>query len=71
MQTGDRIHRIEGIVSGTLAWLFNQYDGSVPFSTLVREAREMGFTEPDPRDDLSGMDVGRKSVILARELGMS
>ncbi|MFA6680838.1 MAG: bifunctional aspartate kinase/homoserine dehydrogenase I [Sphaerochaeta sp.] len=69
VQTGDRIHRIEGIVSGTLAWLFSQYDGSVPFSTLVREAREMGFTEPDPRDDLSGMDVGRKSVILARELG--
>jgi len=69
VQTGDRIHRIEGIVSGTLAWLFNQYDSSVPFSTLVREAKEMGFTEPDPRDDLSGMDVGRKSVILARELG--
>lgn len=69
VQTGDRIHRIEGIVSGTLAWLFNQYDGTVPFSTLVREAKEMGFTEPDPRDDLSGMDVGRKSVILARELG--
>ncbi|MGB4407082.1 MAG: bifunctional aspartate kinase/homoserine dehydrogenase I [Sphaerochaeta sp.] len=69
VQTGDRIHRIEGIVSGTLAWLFNQYDGSVPFSTLVRKAMEMGYTEPDPRDDLSGMDVGRKSVILARELG--
>ncbi len=69
VQTGDRINRIEGIVSGTLAWLFNQYDGSVPFSTLVREAKEMGYTEPDPRDDLSGMDVGRKSVILARELG--
>ena len=69
VQTGDRIHRIEGIVSGTLAWLFNEYDGTVPFSLLVREAKEMGFTEPDPRDDLSGMDVGRKSVILARELG--
>ncbi|HKL57270.1 MAG TPA: bifunctional aspartate kinase/homoserine dehydrogenase I, partial [Sphaerochaeta sp.] len=69
VQTGDRIHRIEGIVSGTLAWLFNQYDSSVPFSTLVRQAKEMGFTEPDPRDDLSGMDVGRKTVILARELG--
>ncbi len=69
VQTGDRIERIEGIVSGTLAWLFNQYDGTVPFSTLVREAKEMGYTEPDPRDDLSGMDVGRKSVILARELG--
>ena len=69
VQTGDRVHRIEGIVSGTLAWLFNQYDGSVPFSTLVRQAKEMGYTEPDPRDDLSGMDVGRKSVILAREMG--
>lgn len=69
VQTGDIIHRIEGIVSGTLAWLFNQYDGSVPFSVLVREAKDMGFTEPDPRDDLSGMDVGRKTVILARELG--
>jgi len=69
VQTGDRIHHIEGIVSGTLAWLFNNYDGSVPFSTLVRQAKEMGYTEPDPRDDLSGMDVGRKTVILAREMG--
>ncbi len=69
VQTGDRVHRIEGIVSGTLAWLFSSYDGSVPFSTLVRQAKEMGYTEPDPRDDLSGMDVGRKAVILARELG--
>ncbi|AEV27901.1 homoserine dehydrogenase [Sphaerochaeta pleomorpha str. Grapes] len=69
VQTGDRVHRIEGIVSGTLAWLFNQYDGNVPFSSLVRKAKEMGYTEPDPRDDLSGMDVGRKTVILARELG--
>lgn len=69
VQTGDRIRRIEGIVSGTLAWLFSTYDGSVPFSTLVRQAKEMGYTEPDPRDDLSGMDVGRKMVILAREMG--
>ncbi len=69
VQTGDRIHRIEGVVSGTLAWLFSTYDGSVPFSTLVRQAKEMGYTEPDPRDDLSGMDVGRKVVILAREIG--
>ncbi|AEC01657.1 bifunctional aspartate kinase/homoserine dehydrogenase I [Parasphaerochaeta coccoides] len=69
VRTGDRVHRIEGIVSGTLAWLFSQYDGSKPFSSLVREAREMGYTEPDPRDDLSGMDVARKTVILARELG--
>ena len=69
VQTGDRVQRIEGMLSGTLAWLFSSYDGSVPFSTLVRQAREMGYTEPDPRDDLSGMDVGRKTVILARELG--
>ncbi|MGE4584112.1 MAG: bifunctional aspartate kinase/homoserine dehydrogenase I [Sphaerochaeta sp.] len=69
VQTGDRVHRIEGIVSGTLAWLFSSYDGTVPFSTLVRKAKDMGYTEPDPRDDLSGMDVGRKTVILARELG--
>ena len=71
VQTGDTVHRIEGIVSGTLAWLFSSYDGSVPFSSLVRQAKEMGYTEPDPRDDLSGMDVGRKTVILARELGYS
>ncbi|MDD3366171.1 MAG: bifunctional aspartate kinase/homoserine dehydrogenase I [Sphaerochaetaceae bacterium] len=69
VQTGDRIHSIEGIVSGTLAYLFANYDGSVPFSTLVRGAKEMGYTEPDPRDDLSGMDVARKTIILARELG--
>jgi len=69
VQTGDRVHRIEGIVSGTLAWLFNNYDGTVPFSSLVKKAKEMGYTEPDPRDDLSGMDVGRKTVILSRELG--
>jgi aspartokinase/homoserine dehydrogenase 1 len=69
VQTGDNVRRIEGIVSGTLAWLFNNYDGSVKFSQLVKNAKEMGYTEPDPRDDLSGMDVGRKTVILARELG--
>ncbi len=69
VQTGDKVKTIEGIVSGTLAWLFNNYDGSVAFSTLVKNAKEMGYTEPDPRDDLSGMDVARKTVILARELG--
>lgn len=69
IQTGDRVHKVEGIVSGTLAWLFSSYDGSVPFSSMVRKAKEMGYTEPDPRDDLSGMDVARKTVILARELG--
>jgi aspartokinase/homoserine dehydrogenase 1 len=69
IQTGDRVRSVEGIVSGTLAYLFANYDGSVPFSTLVRGAKEMGYTEPDPRDDLSGMDVARKTIILAREMG--
>lgn len=67
--TGDELHSIEGIFSGTLAWLFNKFDGSQPFSALVREAHALGYTEPDPRDDLSGTDVARKLVILAREAG--
>ena len=67
--TGDKIRSVEGIFSGTLAYLFNVYDGSRPFSEIVRYARESGYTEPDPRDDLSGMDVARKLTILARELG--
>lgn len=69
VDTGDQIHSVEGILSGTLAYLFNVYDGSRPFSEIVRQARESGYTEPDPRDDLSGMDVARKLTILARELG--
>ena len=64
------IRRIDGIFSGTLAYLFNVWDGSQPFSAIVRDAKAKGFTEPDPRDDLSGMDVARKLVILAREMGM-
>lgn len=69
LDTGDELTEVEGIFSGTLAWLFNKYDGSVPFSQLVSEARALGYTEPDPRDDLSGVDVARKLVILAREAG--
>nr|MDJ0794665.1 hypothetical protein [Woeseiaceae bacterium] len=67
--TGDEVRSIRGIFSGTLAYLFNVYDGTRPFSAIVREAKENGYTEPDPRDDLSGMDVARKLTILARELG--
>lgn len=70
VQTGDEIRRIEGILSGTLSYLFNSFDGTKPFSQIVRDALEKGYTEPDPREDLSGMDVGRKVVILAREIGM-
>ena len=69
LDTGDELTGIEGVLSGTLAWLFNSFDGSRPFSELVREARALGYTEPDPRDDLSGTDVARKLVILAREAG--
>lgn len=69
-ETGDRITQLQGILSGTLAYLFNQFDGSKPFSEIVKEARASGFTEPDPRDDLSGMDVARKLTILAREIGL-
>lgn len=68
-ETGDEVLKVEGMVSGTLAWLFSSYDGSLPFSSLVLKAKELGYTEPDPRDDLSGMDVARKTVILAREIG--
>lgn len=67
-RTGDRILRIEGVFSGTLSFIFNSFDGDKPFSEVVKEARARGYTEPDPRDDLSGMDVARKLVILAREI---
>lgn len=66
---GDTIDGIAGVLSGSLAWLFSHYDGMRPFSALVREARARGYTEPDPRDDLSGEDVRRKLLILARAAG--
>ncbi|HWK08719.1 MAG TPA: bifunctional aspartate kinase/homoserine dehydrogenase I [Vicinamibacterales bacterium] len=69
-ETGDRIQTIEGILSGTLSYLFNVWDGEQPFSALVRSAKAQGFTEPDPREDLSGTDVARKLIILAREIGL-
>ncbi len=68
-ETGDGIQSIQGMLSGTLAYLFNSFDGTVPFSQLLKTAWQQGYTEPDPRDDLSGMDVARKLVILAREMG--
>jgi aspartokinase/homoserine dehydrogenase 1 len=68
--TGDEVTSIEGIFSGTLAYLFNVYDGRRGFAQIVAEARQRGFTEPDPRDDLSGMDVARKLIILGREMGL-
>jgi aspartokinase/homoserine dehydrogenase 1 len=68
--SGDRVRRIEAVLSGTLSYIFNNYDGSKPFSALVREAKTKGYTEPDPRDDLNAMDAARKALILARECGM-
>ncbi len=68
--SGDRVEAIGGIFSGTLCWLFEQYDGSKPFGELVLEAKGLGITEPDPRDDLSGRDMQRKLLILAREIGL-
>jgi len=65
----DAVHRIEGCFSGTLGFLSTGLESGQPFSALVEEARSLGYTEPDPRDDLGGMDVARKALILARTLG--
>ncbi len=71
LDSGDRIRKIEGVLSGSLSFIFNNFDGSRPYHEIVREAKEKGFTEPDPRVDLSGKDVGRKILILARETGVA
>jgi aspartokinase/homoserine dehydrogenase 1 len=70
LNAGDALLAFEGILSGSLSYLFGELDRGVPFSAAVTQARQLGFTEPDPRDDLSGMDVARKVLILAREAGM-
>lgn len=71
VSSGDEILKIEAILSGTLSYIFNTFSSSNEmFSEVVREARVKGYTEPDPRDDLSGMDVARKILILAREIGL-
>jgi len=70
VETGDQIIKIEGVLSGTLSYIFNSLDGNRTFSEVVREAHSLGLTEPDPRDDLSGVDVARKLIILAREMGL-
>jgi homoserine dehydrogenase len=68
--SGDRVKSVQGIFSGTMSFLFNTWDPSKPFSETVMAAKAAGFTEPDPRDDLNGMDVARKVVIAARESGL-
>ena len=69
LRSGDRVNRIEAVLSGTLNFVFNNYDGSRTFAEVVRQAQDEGYTEPDPRLDLSGTDVARKILILAREAG--
>lgn len=71
VRTGDHVRLIEGSFSGTLGYLTNELMNGVPLSKAVRVARELGYTEPHPRDDLSGLDVARKALILARELGLA
>lgn len=68
--SGDEIHSLSGVFSGTLSWLFLQYDGSVPFTYFLEQAWQQGLTESDPRVDLTGKDVKRKLIILAREAGL-
>lgn len=68
--SGDKILKIEGILSGTLSYIFNTFKGDKKFSEVVKEAKSKGYTEPDPRDDLNGMDVARKILILSREAGL-
>jgi len=69
--SGDKVRRIEAVLSGTLSFIFNNFDGKRRFSELVKEAKAKGYTEPDPRDDLNAMDAARKALILARECGMA
>ncbi len=69
LRSGDKVSRIEAVLSGTLNFVFNHYNGSRPFAEVVRQAQDEGYTEPDPRLDLSGTDVMRKIMILAREAG--
>jgi aspartokinase/homoserine dehydrogenase 1 len=70
MRSGDELKTFEGILSGSLSMIFGLMEDGMPLSAAVAKAMELGFTEPDPRDDLSGMDVARKLLIVAREVGM-
>ena len=69
MMSGDKVARIEAILSGTISYIFNHFKGDVAFHEVVKEAQELGYTEPDPRDDLNGKDFMRKMLILARDAG--
>lgn len=71
LRAGDQLQRFSGILSGSLSFIFGKLDEGLPLSEAVSLAREKGFTEPDPREDLSGMDVARKVLIIAREAGQT
>lgn len=70
MVSGDEVLKIEAVLSGTLSYIFNNFNSQTPFSKVVKEAKAKGYTEPDPRDDLNGKDFARKLLILARESGV-
>ena len=70
VEAGDNVHQVEGVLSGTLSYIFNTLTKDMKFSDVVMQAKNSGYTEPDPRDDLNGMDVARKVCILARESGL-
>jgi aspartokinase/homoserine dehydrogenase 1 len=70
MLSGDRVIKIEAVLSGTLSYIFNSFVPGTSFSDVVKVAKDQGFTEPDPRDDLSGTDVARKLLILSRDMGI-
>jgi aspartokinase/homoserine dehydrogenase 1 len=70
LYSGDKIIKIEAVLSGTLSYIFNSFTGEKTFSEIVLEAKNKGYTEPDPRDDLNGIDAARKILILAREIGL-
>lgn len=71
INSGDRIIKIEGVLSGSLSFIFNSFKEGTTFSSIVKEAKKRGYTEPDPREDLSGLDVRRKLIILSRETGLA
>lgn len=69
LKSGDEVLKIEAVLSGSLSFIFNNFTPNIPFSQIVSQAQELGYTEPDPRDDLSGKDMARKVLILSREIG--
>jgi aspartokinase/homoserine dehydrogenase 1 len=71
IRSGDELKTFEGILSGSLSMIFGLLEDGIPLSRAVAKAMELGYTEPDPRDDLSGMDVARKLLIIAREVGLN